>query len=54
MSYRVLCLVVGGVMSGALCLGGVMTVNPQKRTRLSSLMSLDNGVRRTNTQIWSN
>ena len=27
---RSLCLVVGGVMSGALYLGGVMTVNPNK------------------------
>ena len=30
---RSLCFVVGGVMSGALYLGGVMTVNPLKRTK---------------------
>ena len=35
-----LCLVVGGVMSGALYLGGIMMVNPGTLRRLSLMMVL--------------
>jgi len=38
---RSLCLVAGGVMSGALYLGGVMTVNPTDEIGKQRKMALD-------------